>query len=77
MTVIRSIRVLYMPPVYAVISFFSYRYFRDYTYYELIETGASCLYLWSSAPDFSSIRIGYPQRLSVSYPADLAKGEAR
>jgi hypothetical protein len=28
-----------MPPVYAVISFFSYRYFRSYTYYELIEVG--------------------------------------
>lgn len=28
-----------MPPVYAVISFFSYRYFRSYTYYDLIETG--------------------------------------
>lgn len=26
-----------MPPVYAIISFFSYRYFRSYTYYELIE----------------------------------------
>lgn len=32
------LRILYMPPVYAVISFFSYRYFRDYTYYDLIET---------------------------------------
>ncbi|KAL5513921.1 hypothetical protein ACEPAG_2682 [Sanghuangporus baumii] len=31
------IRILYMPPVYAVISFFSYRFFRSYTYYELIE----------------------------------------
>ncbi|KII84943.1 hypothetical protein PLICRDRAFT_45794 [Plicaturopsis crispa FD-325 SS-3] len=31
------IRILYMPPVYAIISFFSYRFFRDYTYYELIE----------------------------------------
>ncbi|KAJ6632276.1 DUF300-domain-containing protein [Mycena sp. CBHHK59/15] len=30
------IRILYMPPVYAVISFFSYRYFRNYTYYSLI-----------------------------------------
>ncbi|KAJ7641888.1 DUF300-domain-containing protein [Roridomyces roridus] len=30
------IRILYMPPVYAVISFFSYRYFRSYTYYSLI-----------------------------------------
>jgi len=26
-----------MPPVYAIISFLSYRYFRDYTYYSLIE----------------------------------------
>lgn len=32
-----SIRILYMPPVYAVISFFSYRFFRDYTYYSLVE----------------------------------------
>ena len=31
-----------MPPVYAVISFLSYRFFRDYTYYDLIETGAPC-----------------------------------
>ncbi|KAI0280625.1 DUF300-domain-containing protein [Russula aff. rugulosa BPL654] len=30
------IRVLYMPPVYAIISFFSYRFFRSYTYYSLI-----------------------------------------
>ncbi|KAH8105093.1 organic solute transporter Ostalpha-domain-containing protein [Cristinia sonorae] len=32
------LRILYMPPIYAVISFFSYRFFRSYTYYELIET---------------------------------------
>ncbi|KAL7278336.1 hypothetical protein ACG7TL_008312 [Trametes sanguinea] len=32
------IRILYMPAVYAVISFFSYRFFRSYTYYDLIET---------------------------------------
>ncbi|KAJ7703145.1 DUF300-domain-containing protein [Mycena rosella] len=31
------IRILYMPPVYAVISFLSYRFFRDYTYYSLVE----------------------------------------
>jgi len=30
-----------MPAVYAVISFLSYRYFRDYTYYQLIEIGES------------------------------------
>ncbi|KAF9222240.1 DUF300-domain-containing protein [Gyrodon lividus] len=32
------LRVLYMPPVYAIISFFSYRFFRSYTYYSLAES---------------------------------------
>ncbi|KAG5729931.1 hypothetical protein E4T56_gene8668, partial [Termitomyces sp. T112] len=32
-----SLRILYMPPVYAIISFFSYRFFRSYTYYSFIE----------------------------------------
>ncbi|PCH39036.1 DUF300-domain-containing protein [Wolfiporia cocos MD-104 SS10] len=32
------LRVLYMPAVYAVISFFSYRFFRSYTYYSFIES---------------------------------------
>ncbi|KAJ3813928.1 DUF300-domain-containing protein [Lentinula aff. lateritia] len=31
------LRILYMPPVYGVISFLSYRFFRSYTYYELVE----------------------------------------
>ncbi|KAF9465053.1 DUF300-domain-containing protein [Collybia nuda] len=31
------LRILYMPPIYAVISFLSYRFFRDYIYYSLIE----------------------------------------
>lgn len=31
------VRILLMPPVYATISFFSYRYFRSYTYYSLVE----------------------------------------
>lgn len=35
------LRILYMPAVYAIISFFSYRFFRSYTYYDLIETGTS------------------------------------
>ncbi|KAL1748427.1 organic solute transporter Ostalpha-domain-containing protein [Schizophyllum fasciatum] len=34
------LRILYMPPVYAIISFCSYRYFRSYTYYSLVEVGA-------------------------------------
>ncbi|KAG0696491.1 organic solute transporter Ostalpha-domain-containing protein [Suillus ampliporus] len=43
------LRILYMPPVYAVISFFSYRYFRSYTYYELIEAGKRLADLLSHA----------------------------
>ncbi|CAG7850779.1 SubName: Full=Uncharacterized protein {ECO:0000313/EMBL:CCA73435.1} [Serendipita indica DSM 11827] len=31
------IRILYMPAVFAIISFFSYRFFRDYVYYSLVE----------------------------------------
>ncbi|KAG1814227.1 organic solute transporter Ostalpha-domain-containing protein [Suillus subaureus] len=31
------LRILYMPPVYAIISFSSYRFFRTYSYYVLIE----------------------------------------
>jgi hypothetical protein len=38
-----SLRILYLPPVYAIISFFSYRYFRQYTYYSLIQVGAFLL----------------------------------
>jgi len=32
-----DLRILYMPPIYAIISFFSYRFFRSYTYYSIIE----------------------------------------
>jgi len=41
-----------MPAVYAIISFLSYRYFRDYTYYQLIEIGKSsrAVYLIRSLP---------------------------
>lgn len=46
----RRIRILYMPPVYAVISFLSYRFFRDYTYYSFIEVGASLLFSRISVP---------------------------
>jgi len=31
------IRILLMPPIYAIISFFSYRYFRDYVYYSFVQ----------------------------------------
>ncbi|KAF8633265.1 hypothetical protein AX17_004441 [Amanita inopinata Kibby_2008] len=31
------LRILYMPPIYAFMSFLSYRFFRDYIYYSLIQ----------------------------------------
>ncbi|KAF9530748.1 organic solute transporter Ostalpha-domain-containing protein [Crepidotus variabilis] len=31
------LRILYMPPIYAIISFCSYRFFREYTYYSFIQ----------------------------------------
>ncbi|KNZ82147.1 Transmembrane protein 184 like protein [Termitomyces sp. J132] len=39
------LRILYMPPVYAIISFFSYRFFRSYTYYSFIEVGEKAVTL--------------------------------
>lgn len=39
------LRVLYMPPVYAIISFLSYRYFRSYTYYSLVESAYEAITL--------------------------------
>ncbi|KAH9970660.1 organic solute transporter Ostalpha-domain-containing protein [Russula compacta] len=34
----QTIRILYMPPVFAIVSFLSYRFFRSYTYYSLVES---------------------------------------
>jgi len=48
---VHSIRVLYMPPVYAIISFFSYRFFRSYTYYSLVEISALHSLLAETYPD--------------------------
>ncbi|KAJ7753659.1 organic solute transporter Ostalpha-domain-containing protein [Mycena maculata] len=58
------IRILYMPPVYAVISFFSYRYFRNYTYYSLI-------YVAYEAVTLSAFLL-----LIVEYVADTAAGHS-
>ena len=40
-----------MPPVYAIISFFSYRFFRSYTYYSLVEVAYE---VRSRPPSFSA-----------------------
>jgi len=56
------LRILYMPPIYAVISFFSYRYFRSYTYYDLIETA------------YESITLSAFMLLLIQYVAATAAG---
>ena len=48
---VHSIRILYTPLVTAVISFFSYRFFRSYTYYSLVEIGALHSFVSETNPD--------------------------
>ncbi|KAF8476290.1 DUF300-domain-containing protein [Russula ochroleuca] len=58
------IRILYMPPVYAIISFFSFRFFRSYTYYSLAETV------------YEAITISAFLLLLVEYVASTATGHS-
>ncbi|ETW76861.1 hypothetical protein HETIRDRAFT_442143 [Heterobasidion irregulare TC 32-1] len=62
------IRILYMPPVYAIISFFSYRYFRDYTYYSLIEV----VYEAVTISAFLLLLIEYVASTAVGHSAENA-----
>ncbi|KAI6141602.1 DUF300-domain-containing protein [Pisolithus tinctorius] len=56
------LRVLYMPLVYAIISFFSYRYFRSYTYYSLVESA------------YEAVTLSAFLLLLIEYVADTASG---
>ncbi|KAH7886596.1 organic solute transporter Ostalpha-domain-containing protein [Phlebopus sp. FC_14] len=56
------LRILYMPPVYAVISFFSYRFFRSYTYYSLAESA------------YEAVTLSAFLLLLIEYVADTASG---
>ncbi|KAJ7187248.1 DUF300-domain-containing protein [Mycena filopes] len=58
------IRILYMPPVYAVISFFSYRFFRNYTYYSLIYVA------------YEAVTISAFLLLIIEYVADTSAGHS-
>lgn len=64
-----SIRILYMPAVYAIISFFSYRFFRSYTYYDLIECGAYMVFdtrsIWPTLFDFQHMRRVHCESLTL------------
>ncbi|KAI0750457.1 organic solute transporter Ostalpha-domain-containing protein [Fomes fomentarius] len=63
------IRILYMPAVYAIISFFSYRFFRSYTYYELIETAMEHPSLFEHSVTLSAFLL-----LLIEYVAATAVG---
>ncbi|TFK72244.1 DUF300-domain-containing protein [Pluteus cervinus] len=56
------LRILYMPPVYAIISFFSYRFFRDYTYYSFISVA------------YEAITLSAFLMLIIEYVADTTHG---
>lgn len=58
------LRILYMPPVYAIISFFSYRFFRSYTYYSLVEVA------------YESITLSAFLLLLIEYVASTATGHS-
>ncbi|KAJ7178521.1 organic solute transporter Ostalpha-domain-containing protein [Mycena crocata] len=58
------LRILYMPPVYAVISFLSYRFFRDYTYYSLVEVV------------YEAVTLSAFLLLLIDYVADSATGHS-
>jgi len=51
-----------MPPVYAIISFFSYRFFRSYTYYSLAESA------------YEAVTLSAFLLLLIEYVADTASG---
>ncbi|KAJ7328708.1 DUF300-domain-containing protein [Mycena albidolilacea] len=62
------IRILYMPPVYAIISFFSYRYFRSYTYYSMIYVAYEAVTISA----FLLLIIEYVAATAVGHRAEIA-----
>ncbi|KAF9032362.1 organic solute transporter Ostalpha-domain-containing protein [Panaeolus papilionaceus] len=58
------LRILYMPPIYAIISFFSYRFFRDYTYYSFIQIA------------YEAITLSAFLLLIIEYVAETATGHS-
>ena len=56
-----------MPPVYAVISFLSFRFFRSYTYYALAETGESTLFIFCGTLQPQFFRVVYEVRGDESF----------
>ncbi|KZP10495.1 DUF300-domain-containing protein [Athelia psychrophila] len=67
------IRILLLPPVYATISFFSYRFFRDYTYYFLAES----IYEALAVAAFLMLLINYVGESTEERKAILAEKEKK
>ncbi|KDR71551.1 hypothetical protein GALMADRAFT_253889 [Galerina marginata CBS 339.88] len=62
------LRILYMPPIYAIISFCSYRFYRDYTYYSFIEVAYEAVTLSA----FLLLIIEYVAATGSGHSADKA-----
>jgi hypothetical protein len=58
------LRILYMPPVYAIISFFSYRFYRNYIYYSFIEVA------------YEAVTLSAFLLLIIDYVAETASGRS-
>ncbi|EDR09079.1 uncharacterized protein LACBIDRAFT_296311 [Laccaria bicolor S238N-H82] len=78
------LRILYMPPVYSIISFFSYRYFRSYTYYSFIQVGdlrghySQCFPVRPLHPCGSGFPLTmslHPSLLLIEFVADVKQGD--
>lgn len=44
------VRILLMPPIYAIVSFFSYRYFREYIYYVIVRDASVAFSPYPTTP---------------------------
>jgi len=62
------LRILYMPPVYSIISFFSYRFFRHYAYFSLVQIAYEAVTLGA----FLLLIVEYAAATAEKHSTDMA-----